>query len=88
MLQRTNQLSDPSSRSKAFRHEPASNWNHVTKKHNIEIDDEIIVPNDIIKEEKNDIDIIEDKKPENVKSNAIPKITDYFQKNNKMDLKY
>ena len=59
--------------------------NHLIK-HNIEIGDEIIVPNDIIKEEKNDIDIIEDKKPENVKSNAIPKITDYFQKNNKMDL--
>lgn len=59
--------------------------NHLIK-HNIEIGDEIIVPNDIIKEEKNDIDIIEDKKPENVKSNDIPKITDYFQKNNKMDL--
>ena len=39
--------------------------NHLIK-HNIEIGDEIIVPNDIIKEEKNDIDIIEDKKQENV----------------------
>ena len=59
--------------------------NHLIK-HNEEIGDEIIVPNQILQEEDNDIDIIEEKKQENVKINDVPKITDYFHSINKMDL--
>ena len=59
--------------------------NHLIK-HNEEIGHEIIVPNHILQEEDNDIDIIEEKKQENVKINAVPKITDHFHSINKMDL--
>ena len=59
---------------------------NILIKHNEEIGDEIIVPNDVLQEKDNDIDIIEEKKTENIKIESNPKITDYFHIINKMDL--